>query len=148
MCFFFGWGHTCVLKYNKPVIAHFCNLVKSVYPITNTCACLLDWCFWGMLCMLLLLTVSSIFTTDRVIRKQHCACNKLHESDCICRKWACLASSLGEANAVFMAMFGTLLGTWCTNIGILSHCTAKMNGKKIHVKADVCGANPTWDAVL
>lgn len=85
-----------------------------MYLITSACACLLDWCFWGMLCMPLLLTMSSIFTTDGMIRKQHWAFSKRHESDCVCRKWACLAASLAGANPVFIAMFVTLSGTWFT----------------------------------
>lgn len=38
--FFFLMGHTSVLKYSEHVMCH-CHVVKSVYQITEVCAC-----FW------------------------------------------------------------------------------------------------------
>lgn len=56
----------------------------------------------GMLCLSLLLTVSSIFTVDGVIREQHCVVSKPHESDCMYRKYAYLAASQAAANTLLI----------------------------------------------
>lgn len=100
----------------------------------------------GMLCLSLLLTVSSIFTVDGVIREQHCVVSKPHESDCMYRKYAYLAASQAAA---IRCSFTTMLvaGEWFTNIMIQSFYSPD-EGKGpvwwLHVRGAQCG----WDAML